>query len=100
MKKTTAKESVRRTNKTKYSFFVNYKSIVGKAFSISVIFIIHIYRIIISPILPPSCRYSPTCSEYAIQALKKHSVVTSIKLIIHRLSRCHPWSSFGYDPVP
>lgn len=61
---------------------------------------IYIYRGIISPIKPPSCRYTPTCSEYAIQAIKKHGPLKGMHLAIRRLLSCHPWGGSGYDPVP
>lgn len=50
--------------------------------------------------LPPSCRYVPTCSEYAIEALKKYGPIKGVWLAIKRLSRCHPCGGHGYDPVP
>lgn len=50
--------------------------------------------------LPKSCRHEPTCSEYAIIAIKTHGVLIGIWLAIKRISRCHPWGTFGYDPVP
>ncbi len=49
---------------------------------------------------PASCRYTPTCSEYAVQALKKHGPVKGVYLAIRRILRCHPWGGSGYDPVP
>ncbi len=61
---------------------------------------IYIYRGVISPIKPPSCRYTPTCSEYAIQAIKKHGPIKGFKLATKRLLSCHPWGGSGYDPVP
>jgi uncharacterized protein len=61
---------------------------------------IYIYRGVISPIKPPSCRYTPTCSEYAIQAIKKHGPIKGFKLAAKRLLSCHPWGGSGYDPVP
>lgn len=48
----------------------------------------------------PTCRFYPTCSEYAIQAVKKHGTVYALLLIIYRLARCHPFCKGGYDPVP
>jgi putative membrane protein insertion efficiency factor len=54
----------------------------------------------ISPFLPPSCRYTPTCSAYAVEALQKHGAVRGGWLALRRLSRCHPWGGHGYDPVP
>ncbi|WP_176592648.1 membrane protein insertion efficiency factor YidD [Sphingobium sp. EM0848] len=53
-----------------------------------------------SRILPPSCRYAPSCSEYAIQAIRKYGAVKGSWLATKRLMRCHPWGGSGYDPVP
>ncbi len=65
---------------------------------------IHFYRYFISPLLPPSCRFVPTCSQYAIEAIQVHGPVKGLYLTIRRLLRCHPitWlgGSQGYDPVP
>ncbi|MBR5039411.1 MAG: membrane protein insertion efficiency factor YidD [Prevotella sp.] len=61
---------------------------------------IWIYQKAISPYTPPSCRFTPTCSEYAKQALKKHGPIKGLWLAIKRISRCHPWGGSGYDPVP
>lgn len=61
---------------------------------------IKIYRAAISPMLPASCRYSPTCSEYALEALKKHGPLKGSYLALKRIMRCHPWGGSGYDPVP
>ena len=58
------------------------------------------YRFCISPLLPPSCRFTPTCSEYAIEALRRHGPFKGLWLTIKRLSRCHPWGGSGYDPEP
>lgn len=58
------------------------------------------YRVAISPHLPASCRYSPTCSQYAIEALRKYGPVKGTWLAIKRICRCHPWGGSGYDPVP
>ena len=55
---------------------------------------------VISPYTPPSCRFTPTCSEYARQALLKHGPIKGLWLAIKRISRCHPWGGSGYDPVP
>ncbi|MBK7354024.1 MAG: membrane protein insertion efficiency factor YidD [Nitrosomonas sp.] len=62
--------------------------------------LIAFYQYCISPLLPPSCRYSPTCSMYAREALLKYGVVKGMALSIKRILRCHPWSQGGYDPVP
>ncbi|NKC12873.1 MAG: membrane protein insertion efficiency factor YidD [Gammaproteobacteria bacterium] len=58
------------------------------------------YQLFISPVLPPSCRHLPTCSEYALEALAKHGAVWGSWLTLRRLFRCHPWGTSGYDPVP
>ncbi len=62
--------------------------------------IIRLYQYIISPLLPNSCRYYPTCSQYSIQALQKHGLMKGLWLSVKRISRCHPWHEGGYDPVP
>lgn len=61
---------------------------------------IRFYQTAISPLTPPSCRFTPTCSEYARQALIKHGPVKGLALAIRRILRCHPWGGAGYDPVP
>ena len=58
------------------------------------------YGYFISPLLAPSCRFYPSCSEYALTALQQHSIFMSCYLIIRRILRCHPFHSGGYDPVP
>jgi len=58
------------------------------------------YKRWISPALPPSCRFTPTCSEYTYQAIDKYGAIRGGWLGIRRLSRCHPWHPGGYDPVP
>jgi hypothetical protein len=64
------------------------------------IFFVRAYQILISPGLPPSCRYVPTCSQYAIEALSKHGFFKGSYLAARRLLRCHPFHAGGYDPVP
>lgn len=63
------------------------------------IFIIDFYRRFISPLKPPSCRFVPTCSEYAILALKKHGVFKGSFFALRRILRCHPFNPGGYDPI-
>ncbi|MDD6821171.1 MAG: membrane protein insertion efficiency factor YidD [Paraprevotella sp.] len=58
------------------------------------------YRQFISPLTPSSCRFTPTCSQYALEALRRHGVLRGSWLTIRRLLRCHPWGGSGYDPVP
>ncbi len=62
--------------------------------------IIRFYQLAISPILPSACRYSPTCSSYGIEALKKHGAIKGCVLTIKRIMRCNPWGGHGEDPVP
>lgn len=61
---------------------------------------IHFYRLAISPMLPASCRYTPTCSQYALEALKIHGPLKGSWMAVKRIGRCHPWGGCGYDPVP
>jgi putative membrane protein insertion efficiency factor len=61
---------------------------------------IRAYQLFVSPLLPPSCRYLPTCSEYAAEAFAKHGALAGGWLAVRRLLRCHPWGGSGYDPVP
>lgn len=61
---------------------------------------IHFYRACISPLTPPSCRYVPSCSAYALEALRVHGPLRGSWLALRRILRCHPWGGSGYDPVP
>ncbi|NKE69519.1 membrane protein insertion efficiency factor YidD [Candidatus Manganitrophus noduliformans] len=63
------------------------------------IFIVRFYQGIISPLLPPACRFYPTCSSYSIEAVKRHGFFRGMIMTIKRLIRCHPFCSGGYDPV-
>ncbi|MBK8519732.1 MAG: membrane protein insertion efficiency factor YidD [Ferruginibacter sp.] len=62
--------------------------------------LIKLYQWIISPWLGSKCRYTPTCSHYGIEALKKYGPIKGIWLTAKRISKCHPWGGHGYDPVP
>jgi len=64
------------------------------------IFLIKIYQYAISPLIGPKCRFTPTCSNYALKAFKKYGLFKGFWLTIKRISRCHPWGGSGYDPVP
>ena len=61
---------------------------------------IHAYRYALSPLIGPVCRYQPTCSAYALEALERHGAVRGGWLAARRILRCHPWGGHGYDPVP
>lgn len=61
---------------------------------------IRFYQLAISPLLPSSCRYHPTCSQYMIDAIVEWGVIRGIAMGLKRISRCHPWGSHGHDPVP
>ena len=58
------------------------------------------YRWHVSPVLGSNCRYCPSCSEYAIEALRRHGALVGLWLALRRTLRCHPWGGHGYDPVP
>ena len=62
--------------------------------------LIRLYRYAISPLLGNSCRFHPSCSEYAIEALQRHGFMAGIWLAMRRVARCHPWHPGGFDPVP
>ena len=65
----------------------------------AVIFLVRAYRLLLSPYLPPSCRYLPTCSQYAEEALDKYGALKGGMIALKRISRCHPWGGNGYDPL-
>jgi putative membrane protein insertion efficiency factor len=79
---------------------VNTMGTLANTFSRIVVRMIRGYQYLVSPWLGPSCRYTPSCSEYAAQAIRLHGSIHGGWLSIRRLSRCHPWATFGYDPVP
>ncbi len=62
--------------------------------------ILKLYRYVLSPLLGSNCRFHPSCSAYAIEALRKHGLLAGLKLTIWRVLRCNPWSAGGHDPVP
>lgn len=62
--------------------------------------LIRVYQVLISPLLGPKCRFTPTCSAYTLIAIKKYGPLKGIWLGIKRISRCHPWGGHGHDPVP
>ena len=64
------------------------------------IWLVRAYQLLISPFVPPSCRFHPTCSHYAIEALRRHGAFKGLWLAVRRIMRCHPWHPGGHDPVP
>ena len=73
---------------------------VSRALAWPLIGLVKLYKLAISPWLGMNCRFQPTCSEYAIEALRKHGVIRGSWLSGNRIARCHPWGGSGYDPVP
>ena len=62
--------------------------------------LIQFYRYAISPLIPPRCRYTPTCSQYALEAIRKYGAIKGGWLALKRICRCHPWGGHGHDPLP
>ena len=77
-----------------------FRTIVRRALSAPLILAISFYRAAISPWLPPACRFTPTCSRYALEAIRVHGPFCGSWLTVRRLLRCHPFGPSGYDPVP
>ena len=73
---------------------------LNKFITVPLIILIRAYQLIVSPILGSNCRFSPTCSEYAIESLKSHGLIKGLFLTIKRIGKCHPWGGHGYDPIP
>lgn len=82
------------------SFVKKSFALLGVLISLILIVPIKIYQYTISPMLGASCRYTPTCSAYSIEALKKHGPFKGSYLAIKRIFSCHPWGGHGHDPVP
>jgi putative membrane protein insertion efficiency factor len=74
--------------------------ILNKIFGFIFLLIIKIYQYLISPLLGTSCRFTPTCSQYGVEAIKKHGAFKGGWLTLKRIGRCHPWGKHGHDPVP
>lgn len=64
------------------------------------LFLVKGYQRLISPLFPPTCRYQPTCSQYALEAIQLHGGLKGAWLALKRIGRCHPWGGYGFDPVP
>ncbi|CAN5341167.1 membrane protein insertion efficiency factor YidD [soil metagenome] len=74
--------------------------IISIPFSYLFIGIIKLYQYTISPLLGPACRFEPSCSQYGVEAFKKHGLIKGFGLTVKRVSKCHPWGGHGHDPVP
>ena len=74
--------------------------IFTKSINVITVGIIKFYQFIISPVMRPSCRHYPTCSEYSIESVKTHGVIKGLYLALKRILRCRPGGTHGYDPVP
>lgn len=66
----------------------------------ALVVLVQAYRLLLSPVLGPACRFAPSCSEYAVDALRAHGALRGAWLAARRILRCHPWGGQGYDPVP
>jgi uncharacterized protein len=73
---------------------------VNRIFALLLIGLVRFYQGAISPLLPATCRYTPTCSQYMIEALREYGPLRGFWMGLKRLGRCHPWGGSGYDPVP
>ena len=74
--------------------------IFTKSITLIIVGIIKFYQIVVSPVMGPSCRHYPTCSQYTIESLKTHGVLRGLYLSVRRIWKCRPGGSHGYDPVP
>jgi putative membrane protein insertion efficiency factor len=72
----------------------------GKVLAWPLLVLVHVYRLGVSPWLGPRCRFQPSCSEYALEALERHGAFRGSALVARRIAKCHPWGGHGYDPVP
>ena len=73
---------------------------MSKFFSSLLLFVIYLYQKFISPMMPASCRYTPTCSQYSKESIIKHGPFKGTYLAFKRVIKCHPWGGSGYDPIP
>ena len=81
-------------------FWQRSLSVFKRIVAFPLIMLVRFYQLCLSPLKPPTCRFTPTCSQYAIEALRKHGPIQGWYLTVRRLLRCHPWGGSGYDPVP
>lgn len=79
---------------------LNPLNLLKKLLSWFFLLLIKLYQYLISPLFSGSCRYTPTCSQYGVEAIKKYGPFKGVWLTAKRISRCHPWGGHGHDPVP
>ncbi len=79
---------------------MSIKLFVLNLFKLLFINLIKIYQRFISPFFPSSCKFSPSCSKYGIEAINKHGIIKGLVLTVKRILKCNPWSKGGYDPIP
>ena len=84
----------------KYLIMSQLGDSVKKVLIFPAVVLIKFYQLCISPFTPPTCRFTPTCSQYALEAFRKHGPFKGLYLSVRRILRCHPWGGSGYDPVP
>ncbi|HIZ87479.1 MAG TPA: membrane protein insertion efficiency factor YidD [Candidatus Coprenecus pullistercoris] len=77
-----------------------FSRMLRKAVIFPFVLLIRFYQVCISPYTPASCRFTPTCSAYALEAFRKYGPFKGLYLSVRRILRCHPWGGSGYDPVP
>ncbi|MDR2064829.1 MAG: membrane protein insertion efficiency factor YidD [Prevotellaceae bacterium] len=91
---------MKTSKKVSSNYWKTLQKILKRTAIFPFILLIKFYQICLSPLKPPTCRFTPTCSEYAIIALKKHGLIKGLCLAVKRILSCHPWGKSGYDPVP
>jgi uncharacterized protein len=79
---------------------MTFYKFISKLIGYPILGLVYFYKYAISPLTPASCRHVPTCSNYMIEAIKTHGPFKGFWMGIRRLSKCHPWGTHGYDPVP
>lgn len=77
-----------------------FRTLLRQVIVFPAVVLIKFYRLCLSPLKPPTCRFTPTCSEYALEAFRRHGPFRGLWLTLRRILRCHPWGGSGYDPVP
>ncbi|MBQ5692862.1 MAG: membrane protein insertion efficiency factor YidD [Alistipes sp.] len=81
-------------------FFNRLLRACKRILALPLIALVRFYQLCISPLKPPTCRFTPTCSQYALEALKKYGPLKGSYLALKRILKCHPWGGSGYDPLP